>query len=140
MWLALAIILILLWVGGFLSFTSPHLPCTSCSSSRPWHWSFTCAAAAEWYSILAVVQQAENVVLLEPSRPLRKSSSMAKASPTILAAQLADQLYRCFHRSSGCQQVIHDEHILPWLDGVEVDFERVGSVLQVIGNARCFRG
>src|ERR1700721_85779 len=76
MWLALAIILILLWVGGFLLF---HI------AAFALHLLLIIAAAALVYSpyprrpqsrvakkLLAVVQQAKDVILFEPVASFEK--------------------------------------------------------------------
>ena len=50
------------------------------------------------------------------------------------AAELADGLGGGFHGAAGGEQVIDDDDLLPGLDGVQVDFQRVGAVLEVVGD------
>src|ERR1019366_8428938 len=52
-----------------------------------------------------------------------------------LAAKLTHQLHRRLHGAAGGEQIVDDDHALSRLDRVEMDFEGVGSVLQVVAHA-----
>src|ERR1700722_10465479 len=59
-------------------------------------------------SLLAVMQQAEDVILLEPVASVEKVEFDGESQADNPGAQLTNQLYGCFHRSPGSQQIIHD--------------------------------
>src|SRR5262249_27011239 len=46
------------------------------------------------------------------------------------ALQPLDQLDRAFDRAAGCEEVVHDQHLLPGGDRVAVDLERVRAIFE----------
>ena len=73
------------------------------------------------------------LVTLRPSsrsRPLRKSSSTRNARPTTSPLSRSTSSIVPAHGAAGREQVVDDEDPLAGLDGVAVDLEGVGAVLE----------
>ena len=64
------------------------------------------------------------------SRPFRKSSSTRKARPDHVALEPLDELDRPLDRPARREEVVDDQDLLPGLDRVAVDLERVRPVFE----------
>ena len=86
------------------------------------------------------MEQAEDVVLREAVAALQEVQLDGEGQSGDFAAQLLHELDGGFHRAAGSQQVIDQHYALSGLNGVQVNLQRVGAVLQIIGHARDGRG
>src|SRR5579859_4779307 len=86
------------------------------------------------------MQQAEHVVLFEPVPSMEKIELDGESKTDDSGPELPNQFHRGFHRSASSQKIVNDQNILPRLDGVEVNFECIGSIFQVVGYAGSRRG
>ena len=89
--------------------------------------------------LLVVVEQAEDVVLGEAFAAAEEVEFDGEGEAGDFAAELFDELDGGFHGAAGGEQVVDEQDALAGLDGVEVDFERVGAVFEIVGDAgyRC---
>src|SRR4029453_6991198 len=78
----------------------------------------------------SVLDDACHAPVVEPLATLEELELDEERQADALALQTLDQLDRALHRATGRQQVIDDEHLLPRLDRIAMDLERVGAVLQ----------
>ncbi len=74
------------------------------------------------------------------ARPFRKFSSTAKAAPAISPPSWRIKLTCGCGCASGGEEIVAEEDVLAGLDGVGVDFERIGGVFELVGDGYCFRG
>src|SRR5271166_4931871 len=84
---------------------------------------------------LVIMQKAEDIELREFLPALEKVELYGEGQAGDVAPQLLHQLYGRLHRAPRRQQVVHQDNILARLDGVEMNFERVRPILQIVGNA-----
>src|SRR5271163_2233009 len=82
-----------------------------------------------------VMQEAEDVVIGELLPALQKVKLHGEGKPGDMSPELLHELYGRLHRPTRSQQVVYQDNVLTRLDGVEVNFERVRPILQVIGDA-----
>ena len=82
-----------------------------------------------------IMQQAEDVVIGEPLPTLEKVKLNGEGQPGDVSPELSHQLHGRFHRPARGQQVVHQDNVLTRLDGVQVNFERVRPILQIVGDA-----
>src|SRR5579859_1768108 len=85
-------------------------------------------------SLLVVVEQAEDVELLKSFATLQKIEFDSEAEAGNAAAELANKLHCGLHRAACGQQVVDDYHVLPRLDRIHVDLERITAVFQIVGH------
>jgi hypothetical protein len=90
--------------------------------------------------LLVVVEQAEDVLFGEAFAAAEEVEFDSEGQAGDYAAELLDQLEGCFHGAAGGEQVVDEQDALAGLDGVEVDFEGVGAVFEVVGDAGDGRG
>jgi hypothetical protein len=61
-----------------------------------------------------------------------------KQKPDHFGTRCGHQFGRCFGRAAGGQQAVHDDHLLPRLEAVEVSFEGGFTVFQAISDGAGF--
>ena len=86
------------------------------------------------------MKQAEDVVLGELCAALKEVELNGEAEAGDNASELTHELDGGLHGSAGGEKVIDDDDPLAGLDCVEVDFERVGAVFEVVVHAGALRG
>ena len=86
-------------------------------------------------ALLVVVEEAENVVIGEAGAALEEVELDGEGEADDFSAQLLDELDGGFHGAAGGEQVVDEDDALAGLDGVEMDFEGVGAVFEIIGDA-----
>ena len=86
-------------------------------------------------SLFVIVQEAENVVLPELGSAFEEVEFDGEADAGDFAAELANELDGGLHGAAGGEEIVDDNDALAGLDGVEVDFEGVGAVFQVVVDA-----
>jgi hypothetical protein len=86
-------------------------------------------------SLLVVVEQAEDVVVFEAVAAFEEVEFDGEGEAGDLAAQLLDELYRCFHGAAGGEEIVDEDDALAGLDGIHMDLEGVGTVLEVVGDS-----
>ena len=91
-------------------------------------------------SLLVVMQEAEYVVLGKFGAAFEEVEFDGYGEADDFAAELLDELDGRVHGAAGGEQVVDDDDALAVLDGVEMDFERVGAVLEVVVDAGDLRG
>src|ERR1039458_664118 len=86
-------------------------------------------------ALLIVMEQAEDVVVLEPLAALQEVELHGKGQPGDFPTQLLHQLDGGLHGAAGGQQVIDEHDTLAALNGVKMNLQAVGAVLHVVGDA-----
>ena len=81
------------------------------------------------------MEQAEDVVFLEAVAAFEKVEFHGEGKAGDLSAELLDEFHGRFHGAAGGEEVVDEHDSLAGLDGVLVDFQRVGTVLQVVSHA-----
>src|SRR5580704_15078996 len=81
------------------------------------------------------MQQAEDIELFELLTALQKVEFDREGQSCNVSSELLNQLYRGFHRSAGRQQIVDEDHILAGLNRIEMNFQRIGAVFQVVSHA-----
>ena len=61
-----------------------------------------------------------------------------KGSIGHFATQTADKFHGRFNRTASCQKIVHNQDFITRFDGINVDFQLIGAVLQLIGLSNNF--
>jgi len=80
------------------------------------------------------VQEAEDFEAGELGAALEEVEFDSEADTDNFSAEFFYELHRRLHRAAGGEEVVDDEDALAGLDGVEMDFEGVGAVLEVVAD------
>lgn len=88
--------------------------------------------------LVVVVQKAVHIIAFELVATLQEVELDREGDARNDAAELLDKLHGCLHRAAGGEQIVDEQDTLAGLDRVEVDFERVRTVLEVVADLRCF--
>src|ERR1700761_257293 len=86
------------------------------------------------------MQKTEDIEIRKPGTAFEEVELDRKCDARNLAAQLFDELHGRLHGSTGCQQIVHQQYALARLDGIEMNFQRVAAVFQVVADLGHFRG
>src|SRR5664280_3284 len=86
------------------------------------------------FKLLVVVEEAEDVVLGELAAALQEVEFDGEGEAGDLASKLLHELDGGLHGAAGGEQVVDDHHALAWLNRVEMDLQRIRSVLQVVAD------
>jgi len=90
--------------------------------------------------LFVVVEQAEDVVLLEAVAAFEEVEFDGEGEAGDFSAELLDELDGGLHGAAGGEQVVDEDDALAALDGVEVNFEDVGAVFEIVSDAGDGRG
>jgi hypothetical protein len=85
--------------------------------------------------LLVVVEEAEDVVFLEAISAFEEVEFYGEGEAGDFTAELLDELYGGLHGAAGGEEVVDEDDALAGLDGVHVDLQGVGAVLEVVGDA-----
>src|SRR5579859_1021989 len=83
-------------------------------------------------ALFVVVQQREDLRAVKPLSSFEKVQLHHKAQAHDLRAQRFSQLHAGIRGAAGGQKVVHDHHALAWFDGIFVDLQSVGAVLELV--------
>src|SRR5262249_45298911 len=82
--------------------------------------------------LLFVANQRLDVILLKYFPAWQKSQLNQECQTTNAASELFYQSRGCGGRSARRKEIVHDQHLLAWFNGIGVYLNRVGPVFQVI--------
>lgn len=80
------------------------------------------------------MEKTEDVVFGELLASFEEVEFDGEGEARDLCSELFHELDGGLHGATGGEQVVYDDDALAGLDGVEVDFKRVGAVLEVVGD------
>ena len=86
-------------------------------------------------ALLVVVEEAEDVVVREARASVEEVELDGESQADDFSAQLFDELDGGLHGAAGGEEVVDEDDALAGLDGVEMDFEGVGAVFQIVRDA-----
>src|ERR1022692_5288420 len=86
-------------------------------------------ALGSLFGLAGIVQQREYVVVPKLVPALQEIQFHDKAQADDVRPERGRKAGGCFRGSAGGQQIIGDDHALPFLNGVPVDLKRVRAVL-----------
>src|SRR5215469_3461490 len=96
-----------------------------------------CAATV---SLLVVVEKTEDIVVGEAGAAFEEVEFDGDGDAGDDAAEALDELNRGLHGATGGEEVVDDDDALAGKDGVLVDLQRVGAVLEVVLHGFGFGG
>src|SRR5262245_59228437 len=82
--------------------------------------------------LLVIVQERKDFRIFELLAPVQEIKFHHEGQPGNLCAQRFGQLYAGVGGTAGGQQVVYDNHLLPGLDGIFMDLQRIQAVFQLI--------
>jgi len=82
-----------------------------------------------------IVKKAEDIVVGKLFAAFEEVELNGESEAGDVSSELLHELYGRLHRPARRQQVVYQDNVLTRLDRVEVNFERVSPILQIIGNA-----
>lgn len=86
------------------------------------------------------MEQAEDIESGESLASTKEIEFDSKAKADRIATEPAHELECGFHGAASGEQIIDKQNALAGLDGVEVNFEGVGAVFEIVGDADHGRG